>query len=979
MEFIIGLRQHNVFGYTVSAYWVERDKKDKNFYNIQQIILPEDVLANINQFTEGQVEIIKLIDNLSDQRIYRKFLKIRNTTMTDFFNNLDPKYLEEYILPYIGNIINKIFKIAHRENIKIFLKPYRYKKVFVDDQLFYIYEDIEPVFNFSLEENQLRYNLKLFHRGIALNIKDKDIIFITHDPCIFLLDNRIYHSDRLNCKKISPFIKKDYITVNSKIDTYLNTFVKRLIVNYKVTASGFDIRLIQAKKKAVLTLEQFINRQWGLTLQFFYDEIKFSPRNKTEVYVKLHKEQGRYVFYRYCRDMSWEENIIYALKTSGLRQSSTQEVFIVPGEDKKPENQLIRTINWLNDHSEILQNLGIEVIQRTDRQYFTDRINLNFKIEKKIDWFDIYATVRFGDIEIPFLALRDHILNGEREILLPNGQIAVIPEQWLERYKKIMLFAKKSTDKHKIKISKSHFTLLEELDQPTIKQSDIQKLLDSFRTKQWTIPEIPKTIKARLRNYQKKGYAWIYQLYKHGFGGCLADDMGLGKTIQTITALARTTEETLKKRKIEQNKSLTPTQPSLFQTNSKHLTSLIVVPKSLIHNWINEFQKFAPSFSIINYTGTSRNKLRDKLIEHDIVLTSYGIVRNDIEFLSGIDFFYVILDESQYIKNPHSKVYQAVRKLKSQHRLILTGTPIENSLSDLWTQMSFVNPGLLGSYNFFKKNFITPIEKNNSKTAKDELKKLISPFILRRTKQEVVKDLPELIEQTIFCEMHEDQKLLYETEKSKVRNEILKVFEQGKLKESSAYILQALTRLRQIANHPKIIDQNKNIPSGKFEVVVDKIHTVLEEGHKVLLFSSFVKHLEIYKQYFEKNGLHYVMLTGESENREDIIKLFQQDNNINIFLISLKAGGVGLNLTAADYVFLLDPWWNPAAEKQAIARAHRIGQERPVIVYRFITVDSVEEKIRLLQEKKRELFTEFIEAASLLRTLPEDSVVELFN
>ncbi len=978
MEFIVGLRKHKLFGFTASAYWIEKDQEESNFYKIKQNILLEDAIEHLHEFTAGQANIIKLLYDLSEQRIYRKFLKKRNTTLNEFFSTLDEKYLEEYILPYVGRIINKIFKISYWENIKIFLKPYRYNKVFADDQLFYIYEEVEPVFNFNLESDKLEYDLKLFHRGIALDLMGKEITFIANEPCIFLLDNRIYHSDTISCKKIKPFLDKPSITVRSKIENYLNSFVKKIITTHKVNIKGFDIKTLQPQKKAVLTLEQFLNRKWGFSLKFYYDDIIFTPQDKNDSYVKLVKEGDRYVFYVFKRDLSWEENIIYALKRSGLRCQLSHNTFIVPSAETSADRQLHNSISWLNEHSEVLDNLGIKVIQKTEKEYYTHDININFKLEKKIDWFDIYATVKFGDIEIPFIQLRDHILNGEKEIKLPNGQIAIIPDYWFERYKKIMLFAKKGNDKKTIKLSKTHFTLLEEIDHPQVSFTEIKRLAQSFKKKQWTIPELPASITAKLRNYQKKGYAWIYHLCKHGFGGCLADDMGLGKTIQTITAIAKTTEEAKKKKAAAAQTGIIQ-QPSLFHSNGTHLTSLIVVPKSLIHNWINEFRKFAPSFSLINYTGTNRFKLRDLLVKHDIVLTSYGIVRNDIDFLSQLDFFYVILDESQYIKNPHSKVFHAVRKLKAQHRLILTGTPIENSLSDLWTQMSFVNPGLLGSYSFFKKHFITPIEKNGSPSAKQELKNIISPFILRRTKEEVVKDLPELIEQTIFCEMTEDQALLYETEKSKVRNEILKVYEQGRLKESSVYVLSALTRLRQIANHPSLVEDKQQYSSGKFDIVTDKINTVLQEGHKLLLFSSFVKHLEIYQKYFEQQGLPYVMLTGESENRKEIIHQFQNNDKVNLFLISLKAGGVGLNLTAADYVFILDPWWNPAAEQQAISRAHRIGQQRPVIVYRFITVGTVEQKIQLLQEKKNELFTEFVESTKIFASLSDDNVVELFS
>lgn len=978
MEFIIGLRKHNLFGFTASTYWIERDSKNNNFYKIIQNILIDDISKNPNLYSETQTEIVRLVNSISEQSIYRKFLKIRNNSITEFYNDIDKEYLEKNILPYVGNTIYKILKIVYRNNIKIFLKSYRYKKVFVDDQLFFIYEEIEPIFKFSLKQNTLKYELKLFHRGIAINLKEKEIIFISNYPCIFLLDNRIYHSHKLNCKKIYPFLSKDYIIINSNIETYLKTFVKKLLLNnQKVIANGFEIKELQTNKKVVLTLEKILNTKWGFSLKFFYNEKSFSPNNKKHTFIELKKQNGHFIFYKITRDLSWEENIIYALKRKGLRPYSSDGFFIVPCSEDCSDNLFTHTIRWLNENSEILNNLNIEIIQHTEKKYFTDKIKIEFKVNKKIDWFDLNANVKFGDIEIPFLELKEHILNRQREIVLPDGQTAIIPEHWFEQYKNLMLFAKKGKDKKHILLNKSHFTILSDIYPQRIKKSDIQKFILSLQKQNWKIPELPNSVNVKLRNYQKKGYAWLYNLCKHGFGGCLADDMGLGKTIQTIVAIAKALEETEKKQSIKiQQKN--EQNINLFAKNGSHLISLIIAPKSLIYNWINEFKKFAPTFKLINYTGTNRFKIRDQLINYDIILTSYGIARNDIDFLLKFNFFYVVLDESQYIKNPNSKIFQAVLKLKSKHRLILTGTPIENSLSELWAQMSFVNPGLLGSYNFFKKHFINPIEKENSLSAKKELKRLIGPFLLRRTKNEVVKDLPQLIEQTIYCEMTDDQTVIYETEKSKIRNELLKVYEQGKLNEYKIIVLSALTRLRQIANHPRII-LNENISSGKFEIIIDKINTVLQEGHKLLLFSSFVKHLEIYKEYFDKHNLKYVILTGEVDRRKEIINQFQQDKDTKLFLISLKAGGVGLNLTAADYVFILDPWWNPAAEQQAISRAHRIGQNRTVIVYKFISLGTVEEKIKHLQEKKSELFTEFVESANFLSSLTEDNIIELLK
>jgi SNF2 family DNA or RNA helicase len=342
-------------------------------------------------------------------------------------------------------------------------------------------------------------------------------------------------------------------------------------------------------------------------------------------------------------------------------------------------------------------------------------------------------------------------------------------------------------------------------------------------------------------------------------------------------------------------------------------------------------------------------------------------------------FFYVVLDESQHIKNPTSNIYRAVIQLKSDHRLVLTGTPVENSLTDLWTQLSFVNPGLLGSLSFFKREFAGPIEKNNEEEKEKRLRKIIQPFIMRRTKEMVVSELPPVIEQVVHCDMSEEQSAIYEREKSAVRNSILENIESVGIEKSAIIVLQGLMRLRQIANHPLLTDETYKGGSGKFDAVTHNIDSVISEGHKILAFSSFVKHLELFPGWLSKNGIGYSMLTGSTQNREKVINRFRNDDQIKVFLISLKAGGIGLNLTEADYVFILDPWWNPASEIQALSRAHRIGQEKRVFVYRYISGDTIEEKIQRLQERKAKLAEAFVESNNPFGELDIREMLEILN
>uniref|UniRef100_UPI0025D231FA DEAD/DEAH box helicase n=1 Tax=Mucilaginibacter sp. TaxID=1882438 RepID=UPI0025D231FA len=390
--------------------------------------------------------------------------------------------------------------------------------------------------------------------------------------------------------------------------------------------------------------------------------------------------------------------------------------------------------------------------------------------------------------------------------------------------------------------------------------------------------------------------------------------------------------------------------------------------------------KFAPKLKLMVHTGAFRNKKAEVFGKYDVVITTYGITRIDIDVLSSFFFDYVILDESQNIKNPSSKSFQAVKQLKSRFKLILSGTPVENSVNDLWTQMSFINPGLLGSQQFFQNEFVSPIEKKKDEDKARKLQALIKPFVLRRTKEQVATELPPKTENLFYSQMSEEQSSVYEKVKSEYRNELLKSLEDGTFAKSQIQVLQGLTKLRQIANHPIMIDKDYEGDSGKFEDVVHTLANVLDGGHKVLIFSQFVKQLTIYREHFDKEGVPYVYLDGSTQNRGDVVKQFQEDKKTRVFLISIKAGGVGLNLTEADYVFILDPWWNPAVEQQAIDRTHRIGQTKNVFIYKFITKDSVEEKILALQQRKLSLSRALITTEeSFIKSLSADDIKEILG
>ena len=630
----------------------------------------------------------------------------------------------------------------------------------------------------------------------------------------------------------------------------------------------------------------------------------------------------------------------------------------VAGNDEDAD-QSFSIFEWLNQHHDELVEAGFEIEQpEGQKRYVFGNSKIDLEVKENNDWFDIYAVVHFGPYSIPFIQLKNHILNHKKEFTLPSGEIAVIPEKWFSQYGNLLHFSEGSNE---LKLRRHHLGIVNDLAEGELADITMTRKLQKL-TDFETLEEValPIFFKGNLRPYQKAGYNWFHFLKQYHFGGCLADDMGLGKTIQALALLQKHKEDA--------------------EATGTKSTSLVIMPTSLIYNWLNEAKKFAPKLKLMVHTGAFRYKSAEVFGNYDVVITTYGISRIDVDLLKEFVFDYIILDESQNIKNPSSKSYQCVRQLKSRFKLILSGTPIENSVNDLWTQMSFINPGLLGIQQYFQNEFVTPIEKKKDEDKARKLQALIKPFVLRRTKEQVATELPPKTETLFYCKMTEEQSSVYEKVKSEYRNELLKSLEDGTYAKTQIQVLQGLIKLRQIANHPSMIDSEYEGDSGKFEDVVHTLSNVLDGGHKVLIFSQFVKQLTIYREYFNEKGIPYAYLDGSTQNRGDIVKHFQEDEKTRVFLISIKAGGVGLNLTEADYVFILDPWWNPAVEQQAIDRTHRIGQTKNVFIYKFITKDSVEEKILALQQRKLSVARALITTEeSFIKSLSAEDIKEILR
>jgi len=933
-----------------------------------------------NQLSERQIKIIELVEEYSDLQLAKRFTN-KKVNPRDFVKNLDNDYVAKFVRPFIERQMAKCISLMALDDIQLFIRENQ-NIAYLTDMVEVEQEPAEIVFNFVKLTGETHYFQTIRHKNRIINLTRNGGKIITNDPCWLQLENKLYHfTEKVDGKKLSIFFDKEFILVPERLEeNYYSTFVKKCIQSFPVHAEGFEILEIAQNIQPFLTFEHDFEGLPGLHLTFKYEEQWVNPAESKQMYVFDKKENGNYRFGVLRRNADFENSIHQILTDLGLEKIRENKYLIISGGQTNQITDKYHLLSWLNNNSKTLAEKGIRVENEiSDANYFTGEISMQIRHEEKNDWFDVYAVAKFEDFEIPIIKLRKYLIEGIREYLLPNGQIAILPEHWFEKYADFVQVAKYREGRmivNRWELPLFDKALGEYID---ISASSYESRLAGLVAKNKY--KIPAGLKAELRSYQAEGFQWLNAIRNNKLGGCLADDMGLGKTLQTLSLLLKFKNDTVK----EKNNPIPSTNGQFdlfsqsFADEKAAIPSLVIMPSSLIHNWENEIRKFTPTLKHLIYTGQQRGDLVAKFEFIDIILTTYGTVRNDIQILEKLSFGYVILDESQVIKNPGSKIARSVYRLNCAHRLAISGTPIENSLTDLWSQMHFLNRGLLGEQSFFRKFYATPIEKNSDVEKREKLFTIIRPFILRRTKGQVEKELPELSEEIIFCEMSPMQQQTYLTEKSSIRNYILENIEKQGVNKSAIVVLQALTKLRQLANHPVLIDESYKFDSGKFNEVIRNLETLLSEGHKVLIFSSFVKHLNLFSNYFDQHQIGYSMLIGETSDRAKVVKEFQTDEHRKVFLISTKAGGVGLNLTQASYVFLLEPWWNPAVENQAISRAHRIGQTKHVICYRFISLGTIEEKIIRLQQKKSNLAEIFIRSDNPLKEMNVSQINDLVN
>lgn len=951
---VYSLCKHEYFGYIIEPHVVQLNPNNDFSFTYQRIFThtaPEFA----NCLTEIDYKLIFLLDEIEQNAVIKKYHK-KTIRANEFFAKIFNEKFYETVRPKIERKLAEILELLKiKDQLYLMDKdgwPVEYKLEFAK-------EAATILFHFRRNEIETRYFPTIKYQNQRIEFMFKDAQIISNKPAWLLLDNTLYFFESgLEGKKLQPFLAKRYIAIPRATEaTYFQKFIAPLIEKHHVYAEGFEIRTEQFSATPILKVIYVEGGNSQIQLNFKYGDYVFSVENAHKVTVRLEKKDDNYVFHRVKRSADWEKKHYALLLTMGLKKANALYYHLEVEDDNEVSSYA--AINWVNENIEALEESGFEIQQAIGQKRFVLGANkIDLEVKEGNDWFDIYATVWFGKYQIPFLSLKQHILNKKREFLLPDGEVAIIPEKWFAQYSSLFSLGVGNTH---LKLKKHHLGLINDLAEDSLAnvtlERKLQKLIDF---EEITDIPMPTGFLGELRDYQKAGFNWFNFLRNYSFGGCLADDMGLGKTIQTLALLQKVKEDGLVKGEIN--------------------TSLIIMPTSLIYNWLSEAKKFTPELKIMAHTGSYRNKDVENFANYDVVITTYGITRVDIEELKTFYFEYIILDESQNIKNPSSKSFKVVRSLKSRFKLTLSGTPVENTVGDLWSQLTFLNPGLLGTQAFFNEEYVQSIEKKKDEDKARKLQSIIKPFVLRRTKEQVASELPPKTEQVIFCDMSEDQATFYEKTKSAYRNDLLQSMDDGTFARKQVQLLQGLTALRQLANHPKMIDAEYESDSGKFENVIATLETVLEGGHKVLVFSQFVKHLSIFKNHFEDKDIPFKYLDGSTKNRGEIVADFQADENVRVFLISIKAGGVGLNLTEADYVFILDPWWNPAVEQQAIDRTHRIGQNKKVFIYKFITKDTVEEKILALQNSKKRLASSLITTEeSFLKSLSKEDIRDILS
>jgi non-specific serine/threonine protein kinase len=912
--------------------------------------------VNSDHLSESDKDLLTLLRKLQETEI-NKYIS-RNSPFSGIWENIIhqeeddlPDETKELMAEYLLPKLKKIFTESSDNPFVFLLAERKTFKTNNLEQLQLQAEEARP--HFIIKKNshysiQCRVNVGGMEYDLGDNESSSPLFFLYNQQAHLWKNNEVIHL----IEKFLPTGKMNVPT--EKWNEILNQFILPLAKEHKV---DFDKSIVQEIKDGNPDVKLFLQEKGDYLVfqpSFSYKGYETRARDRDEMVVP----QGDKVLIVH-RDREAENAFIQKLQNlhSNFIYNEESASLALKGTDVLKNNWFFLFVDAMKDMKTPV--FGFEALRNF--RFNTAKPQTKIFISSNTDWFDARVDILFGDQKVTVAEVKRALANKQQFVQLNDGTLGILPEEWLKKYSLLFRVGEGKTDS--LKLSRYHLSVVDELYETRDEEELIVQLEEKYeRLRQFNkIKEIdpPYHLKMILRPYQVAGYQWLNYLTEIKWGGILADDMGLGKTVQALSFIEN------------------------YKNVHGSLKALVVCPTTLIYNWENEIKKFTPELTYRIHHGSVRTRIKEELIDHDVTITTYGTLRSDIKLLMSVVFDYVILDESQAIKNPSSKVTKAACLLNAKHRLCMSGTPLQNNTFDIFAQMNFLNPGMLGTTEFFRQEFAIPIDKFGEQERKEHLKKILYPFILRRTKEQVAKDLPEKQEMILFCEMEDEQRKIYDAYRNDFRNQILGTIETQGIQKSQLTILQGLMKLRQICDSPAILNEQ-----DKFEnhsIKLDELAREITENigdHKALIFSQFLGMLALIRDKLKELGVKYEYFDGSTSapDREKAIQSFQNDNTVRVFLISLKAGGVGLNLTAADYVYIVDPWWNPAVEQQAIDRTHRIGQTKNIFAYRMICKDTIEDKILQLQEKKRLLAKELIaDDSTFVKSLSREDVEYLFS
>ena len=927
-----------------NAFVGKTEKLDLNKYVNTEVFSDEDKLL-VQQLRKLQPgEITRYLNRNSPfSGIWENIIQQHNDEL--------PEETRHLIIEFLHPRYKKIFSDISQH----FTFRLPEKKLFTTANLKKVHLSEEPaLLSFNITYNQGIYEVQCFVKLNHIEVpvtesESKSSLLFLYNNTFFLFEQP---KDVLLAEKFLPAGK---IKIEQKDwSSQLNEMILPLAKQYNVQFNNVkreDIKDIKPEVKLLL-------KEKGdyLLFQpvFIYKGYEVKPQDKDKLIIP--QQDGLLVIQRNTAEEQAFIKKVEGLHSQFIRPDDSDNL-VLKGAEVLKNNWFFLFIDAMKEME--IPVFGFEALKNF--RFNTSKPSTKIYISSHTDWFDAKVEIYFGEQKITVADVKKALANKQQFVQLQDGSLGILPEEWIKKYS--LLFRVGEGKSEKMKLSRYHFSVIEELYENRNEEELFFQLEERYEKlkefKNIEPVDAPLHLQQILRPYQESGFQWLNYLHQVKWGGILADDMGLGKTVQALSFIQH------------------------IKDTKGSLKALVVCPTTLMYNWENEIKKFTLSLTYYIHHGGARDK---NLVSHpqtDVIITTYGTLRSDIKSFVEPEFDYIILDESQAIKNPASKVTKAASLLKARSRLCLSGTPLQNNTFDVFAQMNFLNPGMLGTMEFFKQEFAVPIDKFGEKEQKEHLRKLLYPFILRRTKEQVAKDLPEKTEMILFCEMGDEQRKIYEAYRNDFRDKILGVVETQGMGKSQLTILQGLMKLRQICDSPAIMKDEENFPnvSIKLDELVREITENISD-HKALIFSQFLGMLALIRQRLDEMGVKYQYFDGSTSapDREKAIQGFQNDETCRVFLISLKAGGVGLNLTAADYVYIVDPWWNPAVEQQAIDRTHRIGQTKNIFAYRMICKDTVEDKILKLQEKKKALAADLItDDAGFVKNLTREDLEYLFS